>query len=272
MLVNISCPEINPNHLQSSKNDVSLSLELFQQWIYGNLAGFGGARDLEAASVCRLIVAGNSMKSGPEMRTKTIQSRVPETLDVLEAVIKVDKFLGGLCRSVNVDLMPGEFDPANHLLPQQPMHYCMFPELTKHNSFTGVTNPYHCEVADREILGTSGQNVNDLMKFADLSQMETLKCTLDWGHISPTCPDTLASYPFTDNDPFVVAPAYPHVYFAGNTKSFETELYNVKDKVNVRLVCVPKFSDTQIVAVINLATLDCYPVSFKINALDEIEE
>ncbi|PSN42721.1 DNA polymerase delta subunit 2 [Blattella germanica] len=31
--------------------------------------------------------------------------------------------------SVDVDLMSGEFDPANHMMPQQPLHYCMFPQV-----------------------------------------------------------------------------------------------------------------------------------------------
>jgi len=25
--------------------------------------------------------------------------------------------------------MPGEFDPSNHMMPQQPLHYCMFPQV-----------------------------------------------------------------------------------------------------------------------------------------------
>ncbi|KAG8337329.1 DNA polymerase delta subunit 2 [Homalodisca vitripennis] len=31
---------------------------------------------------------------------------------------------------IDVDVMPGEFDPTNHTLPQQPLHYCMFPKVS----------------------------------------------------------------------------------------------------------------------------------------------
>lgn len=252
-------------------------MELFQQWIFGNLPSPSddASVDTQSASICRLIVAGNSVQSKPAVKAKHIQTQVPESLDVLASLKKVDSFLSNLCRSVNVDLMPGEFDPADHLMPQQPIHYCMFPEVTQHKSFFGVTNPYRFALEERQILGTSGQNVLDITKFADMTPMEAMRSTLKWGHISPTCPDTLASYPFTDTDPFVLD-AYPHVYFAGNCPEFETELFELgeeEEKVRTRLVCVPRFCETQSVAVVNLNSLECHQVSFRINAdSDAMEE
>jgi len=38
--------------------------------------------------------------------------------------------------------MPGEFDPANHAMPQQPLHRCMFPQAAAYSTFQSVTNPY----------------------------------------------------------------------------------------------------------------------------------
>lgn len=200
---------------------------------------------------------------------------VPESLDILAALKRVDSFLATLCESVTVDLMPGEFDPANHLMPQQPMHFCMFPELTQQKNFFGVTNPYRFAIEDRHILGTSGQNVLDITKFAEMTAMEGLRATMKWGHMAPTCPDTLASYPFTDTDPFVLE-AYPHIYFAGNCPEFETELFSLgqreDEEVNIRLVCVPRFCDTQSVAVVNLDTLECHQMSFKVDTIEGDEE
>lgn len=46
---------------QSSNNNFSMSLELLQQWVFGNLEGFGQSRDYEAASIVRIIVAGRSI-------------------------------------------------------------------------------------------------------------------------------------------------------------------------------------------------------------------
>lgn len=53
--------------------------------------------------------------------------------------------------------------------------------------------------------------------FADKHRepVDILEHTLRIRHICPTSPDTLRTYSFTENDPFVVGEA-PHVYFAGN--------------------------------------------------------
>lgn len=224
---------------------------------------------MEAGSICRIVVAGNSVQTKAPIKTKNIQTQIPDSTDVLSSLKKVDTFLSTLCSSVNVDLMPGEFDPANHLMPQQPMHYCMFPEVNQKKSFKGVTNPYRFAIEERLILGTSGQNVQDISKYADLTPLEALRSSITWGHVAPSCPDTLPSYPFTDNDPFVID-TYPHIYFAGNCPTFETELFKLNDSVQTRLVCVPPFCETQSVAVINLATLDCHQLSFKVGSLDDI--
>lgn len=53
------------------------------------------------------------------------------------------------------------------------------------------------------------------------SRLQLLSRVLEWGHLAPTAPDTLATYPFSDDDPFVVDTA-PHVFFAGNQPKFET--------------------------------------------------
>jgi hypothetical protein len=46
-------------------------------------------------------------------------------------------------RSCPVDLMPGDRDPANFNLPQQPMHPCLFLTARTYSTFNTVTNP-HC--------------------------------------------------------------------------------------------------------------------------------
>ena len=53
--------------------------------------------------------------------------------------------------------------------------------------------------------------------------MDLLEATLLWRHLAPTCPDTLCSHPFTDDDPFYIN-EIPNVYFSGNMKKFETKL------------------------------------------------
>ena len=48
--------------------------------------------------------------------------------------------------SVDVVLMPGEFDPSNHVMPQQPLHRCMFPQSAALATFASVTNPHDCVI------------------------------------------------------------------------------------------------------------------------------
>jgi len=43
------------------------------------------------------------------------------------AVNSLEELLVKLSGSVEVDVMPGEYDPANQILPQQPLHHCLFP-------------------------------------------------------------------------------------------------------------------------------------------------
>lgn len=254
-----------------SPNDFSMSMELLQQWIFGNLEGFGKSPDWEAASVVRVIIAGNSVKASVKPKNNLHGRPTIESTDILNAVKAVDTFVHNLAQSVSVDLMPGEFDPANHMLPQQPMHQCMFPKAVTFTSFRGVSNPYACEISGRYILGTSGQNVHDVARFSKIEDpLEALKSTLMWSHIAPTAPDTLPCYPYYQKDPFVISEC-PHVYFAGNTGEFRTALWEGSIGQRTRLICVPSFTETYSIAVVNLRTLDCQQICFKVNEYDTEE-
>ncbi|RLV76318.1 hypothetical protein DV515_00017101 [Chloebia gouldiae] len=48
--------------------------------------------------------------------------------------------------SVPVDVMPGEFDPTNYTLPQQPLHRCMLPLASAYATLRLVTNPYQASL------------------------------------------------------------------------------------------------------------------------------
>ena len=47
---------------------------------------------------------------------------------------------------MEVVLMPGEYDPANFTLPQQPLHRCMFPQTSRYPTLKLATNPQDCTV------------------------------------------------------------------------------------------------------------------------------
>ena len=47
-------------------------------------------------------------------------------------------------------------------------------------------------IFDVRVLGTAGQNVNDIFKVSTLEdRLEILEHTMKWSHIAPTAPDTL---------------------------------------------------------------------------------
>ncbi|KAL1129304.1 hypothetical protein AAG570_013833, partial [Ranatra chinensis] len=97
--------------------------------------------------------------------------------------------------TIDVDLMPGEFDPTNFTLPQQPIHYCMFPKALCNATFRSVTNPHMLELFGATVVGSSGQPVSDVCAFSTAEDpLEALHNTLTWGHLAPTAPDTISEY------------------------------------------------------------------------------
>lgn len=212
----------------ANTENAALSLELFQQWVQGNLE-LPSAEQVDPSRVVRIVIAGNSIAASPAKQQKNMSSltlRTFDTKDMLASLKLLDEIVSNLSLSVEVDLMPGEFDPSNYMMPQQPFHHCMFPKSATNRAFNGVPNPYQFEVEGRLILGTSGQNIEDLRKFTTVDDpIECLKNSLVWSHIAPTCPDTLPCYPYSDSDPFIISQC-PHVYFAAqNSAEFKTELF-----------------------------------------------
>ena len=62
-----------------------------------------------------------------------------------ELVLVIDVRVHYFCplkASVPVDVMPGQYDPTNYTLPQQPLHRCMFPLSTPYPTLQLVSNPY----------------------------------------------------------------------------------------------------------------------------------
>ncbi|ENN71100.1 hypothetical protein YQE_12033, partial [Dendroctonus ponderosae] len=197
------------------------NLQLLIYW----LSGAFGDHD-KVSKVCRVIIAGNSIRSDAPKAKTTISmiSKVTESSDTIEAVKSLDDFLLKLCQVVDVDVMPGEHDPSNHILPQKPMHFCMFPESSQYKSFNQVSNPYRCELDGFKLLGSSGQPIRDIMRFADVStSLEAMEDCLIWNHLAPTAPDTLGCFPYYDNDPFIIDDC-PHTFFCGNQPEFASKI------------------------------------------------
>eukprot|EP00897_Mesotaenium_endlicherianum_P008108 jgi/Mesen1/7325/ME000376S06492 len=160
-------------------------------------------------------------------------------------VRELDQLLTQMAAAMPVDVMPGADDPANFSLPQQPLHACLLPKSREYNTLVRATNPHEFEVGGVSFLGTSGQNVDDMQKYCEVDDaLVLMENTLRWRHLAPTAPDTLGCYPYQDDDPFLVS-ACPHVYFCGNQPSYATKLITGAEGQQVRLVCIPRFSDAR---------------------------
>ncbi|PNF27792.1 DNA polymerase delta subunit 2 [Cryptotermes secundus] len=247
----------------ANSGDTLLPLQLFVDWIGGFLGDMGEQQ--HQAHAVRVLIAGNSVKGCAEHKTPSLPNTYKANTGdsvILDATKLLDDFLVQLASSIDVDIMPGEFDPSNHMMPQQPLHYCMFPQASMYQTLHGVPNPYECEIGERRILGTSGQPIDDIARYCKLTDpIDILQHTLEWAHLAPTCPDTLSCYPYYQEDPFIISEC-PDIYFAGNQPEFQSKLYEGPEGQRVRLICIPAFSKAHSCVVVNLNNLDCYPVCF----------
>lgn len=238
-----------------------LPLQLLVNFISGLLGNVNG---VNPSKIARLIIAGDSIRNGPakSMPTISLISKSVVPTDSVQAVQLLDSTMSRLCQFIDVDIMPGKHDPTNHVLPQKPLHHCMFPKTRPYKSFNRVSNPYDCEIDGWKFLGSSGQPVNDILAFSDIEDpLEALENCLKWSHIAPTAPDTLGCYPYYEIDPFIIKEC-PHVVFAGNQERFDSKLAVGGEGQTVRLIAVPRFSSTYTAVVLNLKNLECTPIMF----------
>lgn len=249
-------------------NTDQLSLDLLSEWITG-MAGCINVQE-EEAIIARVIIAGNTICGSTKIyyhkgyqETKSYdQLKIKEDLIAMH---KLDSFLSNILHCCCVMLMPGEFDPAcNYSMPQQPFHPCTLQKSARFKSMYGATNPWIGNIGGRVIAGSCGGPIVDIMKIAGLSQLsplEWMERTLIWRHYAPTGPDTLPIHPFFKNDPFVMKEC-PDIYFAGNMDKYDTKLITADEGQMIRLICVPKFSESKTAVLVNLQDLTTQPISF----------
>ena len=238
-------------HLSSSSFETELFLEF--------LKGSTGDDDEEqyAAKVGHVLIAGNIVPSGAAPSSRKPLS-FGEKERAADPIVEADRFLSSLASAIPVSVMPGNDDPSNHLLPQQPFHRCLLPSASRNSNLSRVSNPYSCSLGGRLLLATSGQNVTDFALYqkaeshwessegkkalnngdasheggksinhpnGDLA-LDIMESMLTNRHIAPTCPDTLGAYPFYEQDPFTLDSS-PHIFLAGNQNEFATRTMTV---------------------------------------------
>ncbi|CAJ1067982.1 DNA polymerase delta subunit 2 [Xyrichtys novacula] len=259
--------------LGSSRADSMLGLQLLIDMVTGQLGDQG--EQSGASTISRVLLAGNLLSQNTQDKDASTKAKYltkKTQASSVEAMRLLDELLLQLVASVSVDVMPGQYDPTNYTLPQQPLHRCMFPLSSVYPTLHLTSNPHQANIDGVRFLGTSGQNVSDIQRYSCRdNHLEILEETLRLRHLAPTAPDTLGCYPFYQKDPFILEEC-PHVYFSGNAPSLESKLIKGPDGQEVLLVTVPEFSTTQTVCLVNLRTLECEPVSFSAFSAEEDEE
>ncbi|KAK9444461.1 DNA polymerase delta subunit 2 [Metarhizium brunneum] len=265
--------------LSFSSTDAShaVELNLLQEYLLG--LALTSSDQEEVASISRLIIAGNSISTTADRKEEETLKKGHKkygydasSYNALPAQL-FDEFADALLPSIPITLLPGAQDPANASYPQQPIHMAMFPraraygpEPTKPKEpgwFDAVTNPWEGELEGWRVLGTGGQNVDDVFKYVDSDdRLGMMEAMCRWRCCAPTAPDTLWSYPFQEDDPFVMKTC-PHLYFVGCQPEFSTRTISGPHGQSVRLITVPSFAETKELVLVDMETLEVSLVSFE---------
>ncbi|KAL5395475.1 hypothetical protein PMIN06_004197 [Paraphaeosphaeria minitans] len=257
----------------TGKEEDNVALDLLVEYLSGEA---GGPDQTSASSITRLVIAGNSLSNASPILSR-------EEFDVRKGAKrnygydsssynatpaeKFDAFLSEILPALPVSVLPGEQDPANVALPQQPLHPALFPlsrayqdpPALSSETLEGldlVTNPWEADVEGWRILGTAGQTLDDLLKYVEgVRPLDAMEMMLRWRCIAPTAPDTLWCYPFQDDDPLILKEC-PHIYFAGNREKFQAKFVQGPAGQQTLIVGVPKFSKTGQVVLVDMETLE----------------
>ncbi|TWU75382.1 hypothetical protein ED733_001395 [Metarhizium rileyi] len=271
--------------LSFSSTDAShaVELHLLQEYLLGE--ALGSTDQEEVSNISRLIVAGNSISTTTTTTTTAAAERKEDepgkkgtkkygydasSYNALPSQL-FDDFVSVLLPSIPVTLLPGAQDPANASYPQQPIHMAMFPLSRAYGPeptakepgwFDAVTNPWEAELEGWRVLGTGGQNVDDVFKYVDSDdRLGMMEAMCRWRCCAPTAPDTLWSYPFQEDDPFVMNTC-PHLYFVGCQPEFSTKTITGPQGQSVRLITVPSFAESKELVLVDTETLEVSLVSF----------
>ncbi|CAD6503270.1 BgTH12-02937 [Blumeria graminis f. sp. triticale] len=259
-----------------SNADHYLETQLLVEYLLGE--ALSSAAQESVAQISRLIIAGNSIARDDEVfchdtignnRKAHKKYGYDSSAYNPTPTSHLDNFLSCLLPSIPVTLIPGATDPANVSLPQQPLHPALFPHSKCYGPsaqnfqttaepgwLDSVTNPWNGEIEGWNFFVTGGQNVDDIFKYLVIGdRLEILEALCRWRCCAPTAPDTLSSYPFQDDDPFVLE-SCPHVFIVGSQPKFETTLIEGPEGQSVRLIAVPKFSETGEIVLVDTETLE----------------
>ena len=173
-----------------------------------------------------------------------------------------DVFFASLASVVPVVVLPGETDPSNFALPQQPIHSAIFGRAKTYMNLHPTTNPARFDIDGVKFLGSSGQGVREIQWYTECGVLESLQLSLASRLLAPTAPDTLACYPVAGEvDPLVIQEAVD-VFFAGNCK--EVAIGKVGENSETLLVGLPTFAETGEAVLLNLQSRETEVLEFRV--------
>lgn len=194
---------------------------------------------------------------------------------ILQNYDEADQFLSNISLAIETYLLPGENDISSSYFPQPKLCEFLFlhSKKTIEKTLHLKSNPFSMHLEEFSYLMTSGQNIDNIRKFSRINENENLEKnsslkimekTLDWGHLCPTAPDTLRTWPVKKDDPLMLT-NIPNVYVIGNQKYFEASYYKYKEDENkmVKLISVPRFSESFSFVLFDIGSFNCMEYAFE---------
>ncbi|VDM56295.1 unnamed protein product [Angiostrongylus costaricensis] len=221
----------------------------------GGVVAFLSGLELTSNAVDNAIVA-----TAFELMSRWLNCELSPTCDPTSISRRIDR------NRVKLDLVPGVGDPCPQQMPQQPIHRACLPRSSASGAaLTLATNPYEFSLAGIDILATSGRAVSDLRRLSGVnSSCDLIELMLRWQHIAPTCPDTVDGFPFENRDPFIMDGTFPHVMVVGNQPHPEFRWFENTCGERCLMISVPRFSQTQLLVMLDLDTMDVYYEHFSV--------
>ncbi|CAG9310544.1 unnamed protein product [Blepharisma stoltei] len=234
-------------------------LNLLSNFLQGNL---GNDSAEVAKNIVRFVILGNSLYKADKENSFEQKAYSDISADIVPSISKslefFDTFLAELAGILPVDLIPGEMDPSNSSMPQQPLNPYLFPLASRYSALRSFPNPYECKIDGIHILCTSGQNINAIMQFIDTQDpIKILELTMKWRHLAPNAPDALGCIPMQDDDPFIVEDL-PNLYVVGGMPNYQ----KLVTEEGVHCITIPKFTSRQQVVLVNRFTMESETLSF----------
>ena len=191
----------------------TMALDMLMEYLLGESTSH--EEQQAAASISRLVVAGNSLSSAnPIPSREEAAAKRPghakkygydSSAYNAGPTDRLDSLLASLLPSIPITLLPGESDPTHTALPQQPIHPALFPQSRAYmnppdSAETGwlhsVTNPWEGDIDGWRMMATGGQPVDDMYKYVEGDErLEMMESMMRWRLSAPTAPDTLCESP-----------------------------------------------------------------------------